>query len=100
MFVSVKTVFSQRGRYNYSLKSEVNFHRECMSSYNARLEHAKKLLAAARRQSLQAIAKGDTVFPRGRDGEGDREMDGQGEALEGSYRTRTPTPGDFIFPRM
>ncbi|XP_022102514.1 uncharacterized protein LOC110985645 [Acanthaster planci] len=89
-------VFSQRGRYNYSLKSEVNFHRECMSSYNARLEHAKKLLAASRKQCLRAIAKGDRVLSFGRDGEAD--WDTNGQAPDGFRRSETP-PG-LIVPRM
>ena len=83
---------SQRGRYNYSLKSEVKFQRELMFTYNARLEHSKKLLEASKKQSQEAMAKGDLVcsqFTRVDDLEKSEDR-GQG----------SDTPSCLIFPSM
>ena len=83
---------SQRGRYNYSLKSEVKFQRELMFTYNARLEHSKKLLEASKKQSQEAMAKGDLVcsqFTRVDD------LEKSEDRSQGS-----DTPSCLIFPSM
>ncbi|XP_003726557.1 uncharacterized protein LOC100893916 [Strongylocentrotus purpuratus] len=97
-------VVSQRGRYYYSLKSEVKFHIDRMSSYNPRLERAKRLLIPARQESLEAMERGVTNLP---DLDGSLAMKREmmladGSLVEGERRKygKSTTPECLIFPRI
>ncbi|XP_071495475.1 uncharacterized protein [Diadema antillarum] len=112
---------SQRGRYFYSLKSEVKVHIDRMRAFNPRLERAQRLLVPARRESVEAMERGITNLPdidgslvaamqaiasanlREGDGEGGGEEEGGGDGGD-TYRPeveRAPTtPTCLIFPRI
>ncbi|XP_033120038.1 uncharacterized protein LOC117119357 [Anneissia japonica] len=47
--------FGQRGKYQYSIRSEMKKAKKVMDSYNVREEKAKRLLKPARRASLVAL---------------------------------------------
>ena len=87
-------ILSQRGRYFYTLKTQVNIRKDFMTNYNPRFERAKKLLVPAKRASTEAMERGQMLFPP--------VVEDYYDTLNSGRESSDPrkTPSCLIFPRI